>query len=364
MRALALHEFHQQLGARFADVNGCEVVADYGDVLAERGALAQSAGALDLGYRSRVCLLGADRKKFLHGQVTNAVSDLAVGAGCYAALVTAKGRMQADLFIYCLAEELLLDFEPGFTAAVQQRLEKYIIAEDVQVVDVAEPYGHLSVQGPRAGEVIAALGLDWTPPAQPGGIVHRADPRLGDLYLANRPRLGGAGFDVFVPAAALPAVADKLFAAARACDGRPVGWSAMEHARIEAAIPRYGADMDESTLPPEAGLETRAISYTKGCYIGQEVIARIRTYGQVARALRGLRLAADPAGPVARGDKVLWGDKEIGFITSVAALRDGGALALGYLRREHNQRGDAIPVRTSLGLVSGTVATVPFEPFP
>src|SRR5690242_5567611 len=112
MEHLLLHEFNESLGAKFASVNKTEVVADYGDTISERRALAEQCGVLDLSFRSRVCLTGTDRVRFLHGQVTNDIKQLKPGSGCYAALVTAKGRMQSDLNIYCLTEELLLDFEP------------------------------------------------------------------------------------------------------------------------------------------------------------------------------------------------------------------------------------------------------------
>src|SRR5258708_27638328 len=115
METLTLHEFHQGMGARFAALNGAEMVADYGDLLAEHAALREKAGVLDLSFRSRICLTGADRARFLHGQVTNEVNGLQGGSGCYAALITAKGRMESDLNIYRLQDELLLDFEPGLT---------------------------------------------------------------------------------------------------------------------------------------------------------------------------------------------------------------------------------------------------------
>jgi glycine cleavage system aminomethyltransferase T len=164
MTGLSLHEFHHGLDARFTHVNQVEVVAHYGDPLAEYDALRQAAGVVDLSCRSRLCLTGVDRVRFLHGQVTNNVKDLDVGEGCYAALVTAKGKMVSDLNIYCLPDELLLDFEPGLAGAVAQRLETYIIADDVQVVDAATPYGLLSVQGPKSGAVVGALGLSLTLP--------------------------------------------------------------------------------------------------------------------------------------------------------------------------------------------------------
>src|SRR5205823_13062557 len=132
----------------------------------------------------------------------------------------------------------------------------------------------------------------------------------------NLPRIGSAGFDLFVPTAALGPVTDKLITAAKAVGGRACGWQALEMARIEAGIPRFAADMDETNLPPESGIEERAVSYTKGCYIGQEVIARVRTYGQVAKALRRLRLADGLHELPRKGDKLFHGTKEAGYITS------------------------------------------------
>src|SRR5947208_50084 len=154
MNPLPLHKFHGGSGARFTEANGMEVVEHYGDPPAEYAALREAAGVLDLSLRSRLCLLGTDRQKFLNGQVTNNVKDLKVGEGCYAALVNAKGKMQSDLNIYILPDEILLDFEPGYGAAVAQRLEKYIIADDVQVTDVAPHYGLLSVEGPKSIEAL------------------------------------------------------------------------------------------------------------------------------------------------------------------------------------------------------------------
>ena len=148
--SLSLHEFHHGLGARFAELDGAEIVADYGDWLAEHKSLCEAAGIIDLSFRSRLCLVGADRARFLHGQVTNDVKKLCAGEGCYAAITTAKGKMESDLNIFALADELFLDFEPGLTEKISQRLEKFIVADDVQIVDVLPHYGLLSVHGPKA----------------------------------------------------------------------------------------------------------------------------------------------------------------------------------------------------------------------
>lgn len=360
MRPLALHEFHRRFEPRFGRVNGFEVVIDYGHPRAEFEALRETAGILDLGFRSRLCLIGADRARFLHGQVTNDVKGLQPGQGCYAALVTAKGRMQSDLNIYCLTDELLLDFEPGLATAVSARLEKHVVADDVQIVDVADACGLLSVQGPAAEAVVR--GLEWFEeiPAASHGSVRAATASPGEVYLMSQPRAGAAGFDLFVPAAALPAAAEKLLAAAAAPGARVCGWEALERARIQAGIPRYGADMDESHFPQECGIEQRAVSYTKGCYLGQEVLNRIHTMGHVNRLLRGVRLLGGPDTGAARGDKLLAAGKEVGSLTSVAVCPELDApLALGYVRREASQPGTELVVRTGRGNAVARVEDLP-----
>jgi folate-binding protein YgfZ len=361
MNRLALHEFHRALNAHFAELNGAEIVGDYGDPAAEHAALWQRAGVLDLSFRGRLCLTGVDRARFLHGQVTNDVNRLSPGGGCYAALVTAKGKMQSDLNLYCLTDELLLDFEPGLTETVTQRLEKYIVADDVQVVDIAAQYGLLTVQGPGAASVVSQLDLFPKLPAKPFESVSVSDATLGEIYLMNQPRLGSAGFDVFVPMEALAAVADRLIAAARSACGRACGWQAFETARIEAGIPRFGADMDENNFPLESGIESRAVSYTKGCYIGQEVINRIHTIGHVNKELRGMRLADDLKILPGRGDKLYHNGKETGYITS--ALKSPAAnanLALGYVRPEASQIGTELNLRTAAGESAVRIVELPF----
>jgi len=362
MSLLALHEFHDGLNGRFTEVNGCEAVNDYGDWLAEHAALRHAAGVLDLSFRSRICLTGADRLRWLNGQVTNNVKDLRAGEGCYAALVTARGKLESDLNIASLPNELLLDFEPGLTAAITQRLEKYIIADDVQVVDAGAPYGLLSVQGPKAETVVRSVGLALEISAKPMSFTSVNHATLGEIYLVNQPRIGSIGFDLFVPTASLGAVLDKLIAAAREVGGRACGWQALEAARIEAGLPRFGVDMDETNLAPEAGIESRAISYAKGCYIGQEVIARVRTYGQVTKALRGLRLAAGLNALPVRGDKLFHDGKEVGYITSaLASPALQMKVALGYVRKEVNQLGTQLTLRMGTEESAVEIVEMPFR---
>jgi folate-binding protein YgfZ len=356
MNPLPLHEFHRAAGAVFGEVNGQEVVTHYGDWLAEYEALRAGAGILDLSCRGRLCVLGADAQRFLNGQVTNNVKDLPIGEGCYAALVSAKGKLQSDLNIYRLENELLLDCEPGYAEAVTQRLEKFIIAEDAQVIDVSAEYGLWSVQGPKAGAIAGSLSPKFILPPKALAWTKVEEKPGEDIYLTSMSRLRSQGLDLFVPTCAMQEMAARLSERG----GRLCGWRALETARIEAGVPRFGADMDENNLAPEA-LDTRAISYGKGCYIGQEVIARVRTYGQVAKALRGLRLGGGLQEPPAKGSKLFLGDKEVGSITSAVwspSLR--GNIALGYVRREANQTGADLEVRTDSGKFPARIVDVPF----
>ena len=384
MNPLPLHEFHHSLGARFGELHGAQIVSNYGDVLAEHAALRERAGVLDLSFRSRICLTGADRVRFLHGQVTNDINRLRPGDGCYAAITTAKGKMESDLNIYALPDELLLDFEPGLTGKISQRLEKFIVSDDVQVVDVAPLYGLLSVQGPQAETVVQALGIFPELPGAAFQSLKISDAMLGEMYLMNLSRLdwreSGAhgsdfakastdkvarptlGFDLFIPTDSLGAVADKLIAAAKSVGGRACGWDALEIARIEAGIPRFGIDMDESNIPLEADIESRAVSYKKGCYIGQEVINRIHSIGHVNKELRGLRLADDLKALPATGDKLFHDGKEVGYVTSAAkspALHMN--IALGYVRREANAPGTELVLRLGVDETRAIITELPFS---
>ncbi len=362
MEPLVLHSLHAGQGAVFGSVGGREVVAHYGDAAGEYRALLGSVGVVDLSARSRLALVGADRQKMLNGQVTNNVKDLQPWEGCYAALVNARARMLSDMNIYALPDELVLDFEPGLTALVKERLEQFIIGEDVQVVDASASYGLLSLQGPRAGVVADALALFASIPTAPCSSVAAANKAMGELYLVRQSRAGTDGFDFFVPNDHLDAAWQRLNEACRAAGGGPSGWNALDVSRIEAGIPRFGIDMDDTNLPPEAGLSDGAISYTKGCYIGQEVIARIRTYGQVAKALRGLVFHGDPGSLPARRTPLFKGEKEVGYLTSATrSPRLEKTIGLGYVRRESNAPGTELKVGSPGSEVRVRIVPLPFS---
>lgn len=340
MQPLPLREAHLQLGATFRELDGAEVVASYGDAAREFAYLKSSAAVLDLSFRTRLVLVGADRARFLHSQCTNDINRLKPGEGCYTAFTTNKGRMVGDANVFVLADEILLDAEPGQATSMTERLKKFIVSEDVEIVDAAPHYGLLSIQGPKAAEVIAQLQLEVPFPTASFASVKFEHAVLGELYLANHPRLRTIGADLFVPTASLGAVLDKLITAAKAVGGGLAGWDAFDVARVEAGIPRFGVDMDESNLAPEAGLDARAISYNKGCYVGQEVLNRLRTFAEVNKKLCRLNLPADLPSLPARGTKLFKDGKEVGYVTSTARVSGGGISGLGYVRKEWLTPGD------------------------
>jgi folate-binding protein YgfZ len=355
-----LHQFHEGLDARFGVVNDSEVVNDYGAPLAEHAALNGVAGIIDLSFRSRLCVTGADRARFLHGQVTNSVQDLQPGQGCYAALVTAKGRMESDLNVHCLPEELLLDFEPGLGGRISDRLERFSVADDVQIVDVMPHYGFLCVVGPKADRVMAAMGLDI--PAEPMGSVTIHDAEAGEILVVNRPWGKIAGLDLFVPTLALESVAGRAIVAAKALSGCACGWEALEAIRIEAGLPRFGIDMDETNLAPETGIEARAIRYDKGCYIGQEVINKLHTFAHVTKSLKGMRLENQLPALPARGQKLYCDGKEAGYVTSaIASPAFARNIALGYVRREFDTPGTRLAFQSAGGESEATIVPLPFD---
>ncbi len=356
MKPLPLRSVHEELGATLADLNGSECAESYNDADAESRLLHESACLIDLSHRGRLCVIGPDRIQFLHGQVTNDVRKLAPGEGCLAALVDHKGKIQSDLNIHRLSDELLLDFEPGLTESVSGRLNQFIIAEDVEVIDVAPHYGLLSLQGPKSAEVLESMKLGCDLPAAPRQVASVNHEEWGETYLVNSPRADQTGFDLYVPTAAMEPAFRRMLAACAAIGGGLCGTAALEKARILAGIPRYGADMDDSNLVSETGIADEAISYSKGCYIGQEVIARIRTYGRAKRRFCRLKIDANASALPAKGELLYSGERKAGWITSATTSEDGdGLVALGYVAADHWDAGTALILKREAGELKAVV---------
>lgn len=327
MSALSLHDVHARASARFGELNGREVVLDFGDALAEYAAAREGAALFDLSSRQRLALTGPDRVSFLHGMVTNDINKLADGAACDVAMLTQKGAMVADGRVLKLADALWLDVEPGLLEKVREFLDRYLISEEVELADVSDTHGHLALHGPRALEVLgAALGVTLSPLEQNAHLTREFEG--AHVHLLGSNRLTGQGVELLVPVAQLESLWTKLVASG----ARPAGHEARELLRIEAGVPRYGQDLVDTTIPLEADL-THAISYNKGCYIGQEVIARATFRGHMNRKLTGLILGEHEA---EAGTLLFVGDRKVGWLTSIArSPKLGQRIALGYVHRDH-----------------------------
>ena len=353
-RQLPLHATHQTGGARLDPVDSWLVPLDFGDVAAEYDALRHSAAILDLSMRGRLRLSGADRATFLHNMVTNDVVALRPGMGCNAAKLTLQGKIEGTMRVLCEADSLWCDIDPGAAAQVRASLERHRIMEDVAFHDATEEWALLAVQGPDAAAVLAAAGVDvgsLVQPLQHDQFMIRDVP----VRIASVDHCGEGGFDLWAPAH----LAANVWRALCAAGARAAGLRALDARRIEAGIPWFGSELTSEYFPMEAGLEAGWISYTKGCYLGQETISRLHHLGHVNRLLRGLVPEGDVAPPP--GAELHAATKRIGTVTSVArspAL--DRTIALGFVHREVADPGTLISAATASGPVVTRVVALPF----
>jgi folate-binding protein YgfZ len=277
-----------------------------------------------------------DRRTYLHGILTNDIQSLAAGAGCYAALLTPQGRMITDMHVYELGDATLITLPLSLAPANRDRLDPYIFAEDVQVEDASSGTVQYGLYGPLAEDVVARLTIQ---------------PLLG---VVRSDEIGLPGFEVI----ALRGQAPELERLLTEAGARPVDRGVAEILRVEAGVPRFLVDMNTDTIPLEASIEDRAISMSKGCYPGQEVIVRVlhRGGGRVAKKLVGMVFPAGGAVP-AVGEKVKSGEREIGSVTSaVMSPRLARPVALGYVHRDFVAPG----TRVSVGEAEAEVSALPF----
>jgi tRNA-modifying protein YgfZ len=306
-------------------------------------ALREGAGVLDRGDRGRLFLSGDDRRAYLQGLLTNDIAALGPGTGCYAAYLTPQGRMIADLRVFEMGDRILVDLDATLAAAVAERWSMFVITEDVTVEDVSGSTAQIGVYGPSAAAVLRqALEAGRAPDESvPDAGTLEAMPLHGNArwdfggdpaFVLRSDDIGVDGFDVVLA----DGRKDALLAQLDAAGAVTVTPADAEATRIEAGRPKFLIDMTEETIPLEAGIEDRAISLTKGCYVGQEIIIRVlhRGGGRVAKRLVRLLLPAG-AGVPARGEKVLAGDREIGEVTSAAmSPLLGHPVALAYVHRD------------------------------
>lgn len=322
------------LGAVWGEAGGHPVVRHYGDSPAEYQVVRTAAGLADRLDRARIRLWGKDPVRMVQGLITNDLAGASPKRGVYAALLTPKGRTLAELRAFRRESEVLLDLPREALAGTTEHLRKFVPPMFARWADASDEIGCLGVYGPRSLETLRSL-LGEMPALEED---ERHDATWADqplLVVGTRDAGGEDGYDLFAPVSVLPGLWDALLAAG----AKPVGFDALEVLRIEAGRPRYGAELTNDTIPTEAwestGLMPRGISFTKGCYTGQEVIIRIAHRGHVNRHLRGLLLGDAPA-PIER-TPLLHPDtaKQVGWTTSAVfspLLQQN--VALGYVRRE------------------------------
>jgi len=360
MGLTALQVHGEGLGAAYfayktGDYRGATTAARFGDPPAEWQALRTGCGVYDLGFRARISLTGGDRVRWLNGMVTNNIRDLAAGCGVYAFLLNPQGHILGDLYAYNRGESITIDTDRSQLDKILATFDHYIIMDDVEVTNLSEQSTALGVAGPNARTVLRAAGFEF-PDLQPlrfHAVECDCDCGCLSCTIVRGDDAGCESYQVWLESAQARPLWDALVRAG----ATPVGSEALEFERIVSGIPLYGVDIRERDLPQETEQE-RALNFNKGCYIGQEIVERIRSRGSVHRKFTGF--LAEGAGRVIPGAKILAGEKEVGEITSAASLRSSEGdrtIALGYIRREAGVPGREVMI----GAARATVVPLPVE---
>ena len=339
-------------GYKTGEYRGATAASRFGDPQAEFAALRSGCGVYDLGHRAKISLTGGDRVRWLNGMVTNNVRDLATGHGVYAFLLNPQGHILGDLYAYNRGESITVDTDRSQVEKILATFDHYIIMDDVEVTNLSEQITALGIGGPKAREVLEKAGVEF-PALQPLQLQEiQCDCECGCLHCTIvRGDDSLESYEVWLTSEHVKPLWDALVAHG----ATPVGFEALELHRVASGIPLYGIDIRERDLPQETE-QARALNFNKGCYVGQEIIERIRSRGAVHRKFSGFLAEGDQA--IAPGAKIVAGEKEIGDITSAASLRaaDGAkTVALGYIRREVGTPGRDVMI----GTVKASVVQLP-----
>jgi len=371
-----LHDIHVGLGATMSEHSGWSVPESYGDVLVEYAEVREGGcGIIDTSNRGRILVSGTEAVQFLNGLITNDMKTLAVNSWMPAAFPNVQGRLIASVRVVRLKDEgtdknispaFLLDTEAATHERVLKTIERFTLAGDFRVTDVTNQTAQLSVKGSKAADVVrAALGdtvanlspnqsiqIDW---AQGNPDGDDPDQVTKALIVMRESEANEAGFEFVVNADQAASLWDRL----KNAGASPVGYAALEILRIEAGVPRYGVDMDETNVVTETALDD-AVSYTKGCYVGQEIIARIKYRGHVAKKLTGV-VFEQPV-KVAAGATIHSVDgKEVGRITSITdSPRLRRTIALAYLKYDYLAAGTSVRITSADQEFAGQVTELPF----
>ena len=346
-------------GARLSTYRGGETPASFGDTAAEFRALLDGAAVFDLGWQAKLVLSGDDRVRWLNGMVTNNVRDLGLNHGNYSFVLNPQGRNLGDLVAYNRGDYMLVTTDLEQAAKLKELFDQYIIMDDVEVEDISDQLTAIGVAGPKATEILITAGLGATALA-PGEVSDPVWQGVG-ISVARSVSPQMDGYEIWSTAENVDHVWDALVAAG----AKPVGSDALELYRIACGVPRYGIDLRERDLPQETG-QLHVLNFAKGCYVGQEIVERIRSRGNVHRVFAGFRVQGAP--PVA-GAKIHAGEKEVGEITCAASVPSCDSevtLALGYIRREAAAGGSEVRIGAASDAGAGEAEESParIEPLP
>jgi folate-binding protein YgfZ len=334
MKHSRLHDLHTKLGATFEEVAGWEMPAHYGKWVAEYQAVRQAVGLSDLSHRGKIRVIGDDRVKWLQGLISNDILPLQPGQGCYSSFLTHKGKMLGYFRVYTLPDSLWVEDVGEVGDATFQALRKFLLyGIKAKMENCAESWGLLLVSGPKACTTVsAAFGVE-----------------MSDLKPVTAIAAQIGGHASFVLRTEETGEADL----------KAVGGHAREALRIEAGLPKAGPDLNEEIVPPEANLEGKAFSLNKGCYPGQEVVARMDTYGNVRRHLVGLVMNGSIIPP--RGAKIFSGDREVGWVSSAThSPQLKTSIALAFPLRDFSAPGTSLTIEVDGARHDATVTALPF----
>lgn len=327
------------------EYSGAETALAFGDATREYQVLLSGCGVYDLGWRAKIVLTGGDRGRWANGMVTNNIRDLQVGHGNYNFLLNAQGRIQGDLYIYNMGDHLLVDTERWQSPKILELFDKYIIMDDVEFTDISDKLTSLAVQGPKSVSVLRSLGLTIADDVEPLKVAQTEWNGIG-ISVTRMASEVAMTFEIWLAAENVGKLWDALLAAG----ATPVGTEALEMFRVAAGVPKYGQDITDKYIPQETE-QFHALHFSKGCYLGQEIVERVRSRGAVHRHYAAF--AVDGPAPAA-GTEIQVEGKRAGEVTSARSLPVNGhqqTLALGYIRKESGEPGTVVQVDGSEGRV-------------
>jgi folate-binding protein YgfZ len=349
-RSSPLAELHRTSGAQIGAWFGCSLPDHFGDWQAEYRYLRNSVGLLDKSYRSYLDFTGPDRVRYLNAILTNNIKDLRANHGTVSLFLNPQGHIQAEIETYALPDKLFCLSFAMIREHLIEGLDKYIIMDDVTLTDRTDDFVTLALEGPEAAAIASTLAnTDFVTLDE----LEFRDTTVSGIAcrITRRSPQGSASAEFLVATSQAADLWRILEDAARKLGGGPVGYTALNAVRLEQGIPWFGYDFGEKQLPHEAGLQDSHISYTKGCYTGQEIVERVRSRGQVNRTRVGLKLDAAPAESPAY-TPLLSDGKELGYITRTAfSPKLNAPIAMGYVRREKSAPGSQLTLPAGTAIV-------------